>query len=55
MRDFRLWYVKKGERFGMIKLGSRVDLILSKEHIKKVTIRKGDHVRAGESQILSIQ
>lgn len=41
--------VKKGERFGMIRFGSRVDLFLpSKIDLK---VEKGDRVRAGESII----
>lgn len=47
--------LKKGQRYGIIRLGSRVDLIVSKKHIKTIHIKKGDHVRAGESQILNMQ
>jgi phosphatidylserine decarboxylase len=46
--------LKKGQRYGIIRLGSRVDLLIPKNHIKKILIQKGDHVRAGESQILSM-
>jgi len=38
-----------GERFGMIKFGSRVDVILPKQTVIEVKI--GEHVRAGESVI----
>lgn len=39
--------VKKGERFGMIKFGSRVDVIVPDEWTVKV--KKGDNVSAGET------
>ena len=39
--------VKIGERFGMIKFGSRVDVVVSERWQPKV--KKGEHVTAGES------
>ena len=39
--------VKIGERFGMIKFGSRVDVVVPEEWTAKV--KKGDHVTAGET------
>jgi phosphatidylserine decarboxylase len=39
--------VKKGERFGMIKFGSRVDIVVPEEWTAKVN--KGEHVSAGET------
>ncbi|MGA7722141.1 MAG: phosphatidylserine decarboxylase family protein [Ignavibacteriaceae bacterium] len=39
--------VKKGDRFGMIKFGSRVDIVVPEEWTEKV--KKGDHVSAGET------
>ena len=36
-----------GNRFGMIKFGSRVDVVVSKDWAVKVNI--GDRVTAGES------
>lgn len=39
--------VKMGERFGMIKFGSRVDVVVSEKWQPKV--KKGDTVKAGES------
>lgn len=41
--------VRRGERFGMIKFGSRVDLILPPD--SEVRVRVGDRVRAGETII----
>ncbi len=41
---------RKGERFGMIVLGSRVDLILPTEGVE-VVVRPGERVRAGVSTI----
>ena len=40
---------KKGERFGMIKFGSRVDVYLPEGCIIEVNV--GDSVKAGESII----
>jgi phosphatidylserine decarboxylase len=39
--------VKIGERFGMIKFGSRVDVVVPEQWTAKVN--KGDHVSAGET------
>ncbi len=39
--------VKCGERFGMIKFGSRTDLLLAPS--VEVLVREGTHVRAGET------
>ncbi len=39
--------VKIGERFGMIKFGSRVDVVVSEKWQPKV--KKGEHVTAGET------
>lgn len=38
--------VARGEKFGMIKLGSRTELILP-AHAAEITVRVGDKVRAG--------
>jgi len=43
-------FVKKGERIGMIRFGSRVDVILPSDRVK-VIAEKGDRVKAGESVI----
>ncbi len=42
-------YVNKGQRFGMIRFGSRVEVVLPVE--AKVTIKPGDRVKAGETPI----
>lgn len=39
--------VKKGEKFGMIKFGSRVDVIVSNDW--KIKVKEGDNVTAGET------
>jgi len=39
--------VIKGEKFGMIKFGSRVDVIVSNDW--KIKVREGDNVTAGET------
>lgn len=42
-------HVRKGERFGLIRFGSRVELFLPPDAI--ISIRVGDRVRAGETPI----
>ena len=44
----------KGERFGMIVLGSRVDVVVPADRATP-TVRVGERVRAGESTIARIQ
>jgi len=39
--------VSRGERIGMIKLGSRTDLLLPAEHVAVVGVKVGDKVRGG--------
>ncbi len=41
--------LKRGERFGIIKFGSRLDLFIPEEY--KVQVRKGDEVRGAETKI----
>jgi len=43
--------VKKGERIGIIRLGSRVDVYLPS---KKITVKVGSRVKAGEDNIAEI-
>ncbi len=44
---------RKGERFGMIVLGSRVDVLLPADRTEP-TVRVGDRVRAGRSTIARV-
>ena len=44
--------VKRGERIGLIKFGSRVDLYLPLDLVPKVAV--GDHVKAGVSTLASL-
>jgi phosphatidylserine decarboxylase len=41
--------VKKGERFGLIRFGSRVDVYLPED--SKISVKLGDKVRAGKSHL----
>jgi len=44
--------LKKGQRFGMIKFSSRVDICLPANF--KVTVKEGDKVKAGKTIIASV-
>lgn len=46
--------LKKGERLGIIRLGSRVDLYLPLNAINRVCVKKGARVKAGEDCIAEI-
>jgi phosphatidylserine decarboxylase len=46
--------LKKGDRIGIIRFGSRVDIYLPRKSIKKIFIKKGENVKAGESTIAEI-
>jgi phosphatidylserine decarboxylase len=46
--------LKKGDRIGIIKFGSRVDIYLPSKNVKKISVKKGDIVKAGESKIAEI-
>lgn len=46
-------FLKKGERIGIIKFGSRVDLYLPKNKVEMCVI-KGDKVKAGETRIANL-
>ena len=41
--------LEKGEIFGMIRIGSQVDMAISWKASMRVRVRAGDKVRAGES------
>jgi phosphatidylserine decarboxylase len=45
--------LKRGERYGMIKFGSRLDIYLPQD--AEIRVRIGDKVKAGETVIASIQ
>ena len=45
---------KKGERFGMIKFGSRTELFLPAEPWMEITVKTGDKVYAGETVVARI-
>jgi phosphatidylserine decarboxylase len=47
------WEGRKGDRFGMIVLGSRVDVLLPAGRVVPA-VRVGDRVRAGESTIARV-
>jgi phosphatidylserine decarboxylase len=42
-------YLKKGERFGMIRFGSRLEVFLPKE--ARISVAVGDKVKAGETPL----
>ena len=46
--------VKKGEKIGLIRLGSRVDIYLPTKNIKQVTVKVKDRIKAGEDTIAEI-
>ena len=45
----------RGAQFGMIKLGSRTELLLPKEPGLEIRVRVGQHVRAGSSVVAQYQ
>lgn len=46
--------LKKGERIGIIRFGSRVDVYLPANNIKNINVKVGDIVKAGETTIAEI-
>jgi len=46
--------VKKGERIGIIRLGSRVDVYLPSDKVKKVNVKVGEYVKAGVDTLAEI-
>ena len=46
--------VKKGEKIGIIRFGSRVDIYLPTKNIKHLTIKVKDKIKAGEDTIAEI-
>jgi phosphatidylserine decarboxylase len=43
--------LKKGDRIGIIRFGSRVDIYLPTKQIKKILVKVGDIIKAGETTI----
>lgn len=43
--------LKKGDRIGIIRLGSRVDVYLPADKIQSISVKIGDHVKAGQDTI----
>ncbi|MEZ6047390.1 MAG: phosphatidylserine decarboxylase family protein [Planctomycetaceae bacterium] len=41
--------LNRGERFGMIKLGSRTEIVLPREEGMEIVTKIGEHVKAGKS------
>ena len=46
--------LKKGDKIGIIRLGSRVDVYLPTKKIKNISVKVGDFVKAGETTIAEI-
>lgn len=46
--------LKKGEKIGIIRLGSRVDIYLPSKAIKTICVKEGDRVKAGEDTLAEI-
>lgn len=46
--------LKKGDRIGLIRLGSRVDVYLPEKMINKITIKPRQMVKAGEDTIATV-
>jgi phosphatidylserine decarboxylase len=47
--------LKKGDRIGIIRLGSRVDVYLPTDKIQSIPVKIGDSVKAGEDTIALIK
>lgn len=45
----------KGERFGMIKLGSRTDILIPAGAAREICVKIGDHVAGGSTVLLKLQ
>ena len=45
-------YLRVAERIGMVKFGSRVELIIPEELIGKVAVKMGDKVKAGKTVLI---
>lgn len=47
--------VERGEKYGMIKFGSRTELVVPTERIGEISVRVGSKVRAGSTILLKIR
>lgn len=47
--------LKKGDRIGIIRLGSRVDVILPADKIQSIAVKIGDPIKAGQDTIAFLQ
>jgi phosphatidylserine decarboxylase len=46
--------VAAGERYGMIKFGSRTDVLLPAEWAKEVIVKVGDKVKGGKTILIRV-
>ena len=46
--------IKKGEKIGLIRFGSRVDVYLPTKKIRLITVKVGDRILAGENTIAKL-
>jgi phosphatidylserine decarboxylase len=46
--------VERGERFGMIKFGSRTDVLLPVDAAAEICVKVGDAVRGGSTILLRV-
>jgi len=47
--------VRRGERIGMIKFGSRLELLVGDELAGEIRVRLGDSVRAGQTVLVAVE
>jgi phosphatidylserine decarboxylase len=47
-------HVDAGQRIGVIRLGSQVDVVVPREAVTEILVREGDRVRAGESALARV-
>jgi len=47
--------LKKGDRIGIIRLGSRVDVFLPVDKVESIPVKIGDHVKAGQDTIAFVK
>jgi phosphatidylserine decarboxylase len=45
----------RGERYGMIRFGSRTELVVPVEHVARVLVRPGQRARGGETLLAELQ